>query len=38
MVIRGKKSAELCLNVITKPKRVVVLILRIYEGEQETQQ
>lgn len=38
MVVRGEKSAELCLNVITHPKKVVVLVLRIYKGEQETQQ
>lgn len=38
MVARGEKTAELWLNVITHPKKVVILILRIYKGEQETQQ
>lgn len=37
MVVRGKKSAKLFLNVITHPKKVVLLILRVYKNEQETQ-
>lgn len=35
MAVRGKKSAKLFLNVITHPKKVVVLILRAYKNEQE---
>lgn len=38
MVFKGGNSAELCLDVITHPKKVEMLILKIYEGEQETHQ